>query len=247
MVNNLNEKRPFAGDVQAAPDNVGDLRHLFHRVCLHLVQLATAIVPLEGEQKRTFWSRASSSPFGHNPIVLNIDGKLAIANCNALAEQVLNICKCCLWCHSESPEEVKINFWRKLKMRFSHNFAQCVLRVLNVDVCNIFYPSHSQGDYGINIYLSRHIPPFPSSTRLCDGTCHLTFHTPLLGQPLHNVLHAHCYPNLFYFSFQLGVHEKRFLTHFPLYQAGDFSIQFQSNPIKLTYSNFNNTRIMQPC
>ena len=147
----------------------------------------------------------------------------------------------------ESPEEVKINFWRKLKMRFSHNFAQCVLRVLNVDVCNIFYPSHSQGDYGINIYLSRHIPPLPSSTRLCDGTCHLTFHTPLLGQPLHNVLHAHCYPNLFYFSFQLGVHEKRFLTHFPLYQAGDFSIKFQSNPIKLTYSNFNNTRIMQPC
>ena len=100
MVNNLNEKRPFAGDVQAAPDNVSDLRHLFHRVCLHLVQLATAIVPLEGEQKRTFWSRASSSPFGHNPIVLNIDGKLAIANCNALAEQVLNICKCCLRCHS---------------------------------------------------------------------------------------------------------------------------------------------------
>ena len=40
------------------------------------------------------------APFGHNPIALNIDGKLAIANCNALAEQVLNICKCCLRCHS---------------------------------------------------------------------------------------------------------------------------------------------------
>ena len=51
LVNNLNQTTPFPGDLPAALDNVGDLRHLFHRLCLHLVQLATAIRPLEGERE----------------------------------------------------------------------------------------------------------------------------------------------------------------------------------------------------
>ena len=41
------------GDIQTVVDNVGDLRPLFHRLCFHLIQSATALLTLEGELNKT--------------------------------------------------------------------------------------------------------------------------------------------------------------------------------------------------